>query len=194
MPRGLLVVVSGPSGVGKNTVLNQLLSTHTDLYYSVSATTRTPRPHERDGINYFFKSTEEFKAGIAANAYLEWAEIYGHYYGTPRQVVEEKLSHGYHVILDIDIQGAAQIRRNFAEVVLIFLYPPSIEELKRRLISRNTENEESLQKRLAYVEEELQAVEHYDYVVVNDRVEEAAQCINAIILAEMCRQERKNWR
>ncbi|HHZ20654.1 MAG TPA: guanylate kinase [Firmicutes bacterium] len=190
MPRGLLIVVSGPSGVGKNTVLNQLLAKKQDLFYSISATTRAPRNNEVDGVNYYFITKEEFIAGIENNRFLEWAEVYGQYYGTPRDKVEEKLNAGYHVVLDIDIQGAAKIRQNSPEAVLIFLLPPSIEELKQRLVGRRTENAETLKKRLAYVHEELAAAVNYDYFVVNDRVESACAKIEAIIIAEQCRRNR----
>lgn len=193
MPRGILFVVSGPSGVGKNTVLNSLLAQCPNLHYSISATTRQPRPGELDGINYYFHTIESFKAGIEAGSFLEWAEIYGQYYGTPRNSVERWLTQGDHVILDIDIQGAAQIRRNCPEAVLIFLYPPSLEELKRRLIERKTETEEAIKKRLAYVQAELASVEKYDYVVVNDQVSQACQRVSAIISAEECRLHRRYW-
>lgn len=193
MPRGLLVVVSGPSGVGKNTVLNQLLAKKEDLFYSISATTRAPRNNEVDGMNYFFKTKEEFIAGIDDNRFLEWAEIYGQYYGTPRDEVDKKLNAGYHVVLDIDIQGAAQIRRNLSEAVLIFLLPPSLEELKQRLVRRQSENAESLKKRLDYVREEMAAAVNYDYLVVNDQVESACAKVEAIIIAEQCRRSRFNF-
>lgn len=193
MSRGILFVVSGPSGVGKNTVLNGLLTQCPHLHYSISATTRQPRSGETDGVNYFFHTIESFKAGIEQGAFLEWAEIYGQYYGTPRNSVEKWLTRGDHVILDIDIQGAAQIRQNYPEAVLIFLYPPSLEELKRRLIQRKTESEAAIQKRLAYVETELASVTNYDYVVVNDQITQACQRVSAIITAEECRSHRKYW-
>lgn len=194
MSRGLLFVISGPSGVGKNTVLNQLLTIRPHLHYSVSATTRQPRAGEIDGQNYYFLSVEAFKKGIAEQGFLEWAEIYGQYYGTPRSSVESWLNQGDHVVLDIDIQGAAQIHLNSPEAVLIFLYPPSLEELKRRLIARKTETEEALQKRLAYVDVELSAVGNYDYVVINDQIDQACGRIESIIVAEECRTPRNNWR
>jgi guanylate kinase len=135
---GLLFVLSGPSGVGKNTVLKEVLAKRTDLTYSISATTRPPRGQEIDGVNYYFLSEEQFLVERRNNGFLEWAEIYGHYYGTPRKQVLALLQKGQHVILDVDIQGAAQIRENYANAVLIFLYPPSIAELTRRLQGRNT--------------------------------------------------------
>ncbi|HHW12344.1 MAG TPA: guanylate kinase [Firmicutes bacterium] len=191
---GLLFVLSGPSGVGKNTVLKEVLAKRPDLTYSISATTRPPRGQEVDGVNYYFLTEEQFLAERQQNGFLEWAEIYGHYYGTPKKQVLALLQKGQHVILDVDIQGAAQIRQNYANAVLIFLYPPSIAELIRRLRERNTEDEEAIRKRLAYIEKELAAVEFYDYVVVNDRLDEACMRVESIINAEEVRVTRGYWK
>ena len=191
---GLLFVLSGPSGVGKNTVLKEVLAKRTDLTYSISATTRPPRGQEIDGVNYYFLSEEQFLVERRNNGFLEWAEIYGHYYGTPRKQVLALLQKGQHVILDVDIQGAAQIRENYANAVLIFLYPPSIADLTRRLQGRNTEDEEAIKKRLAYIETELAAVTLYDYVVVNDHLEEACRRVEAIINAEEVKVTRGYWK
>ncbi|NLM36937.1 MAG: guanylate kinase [Firmicutes bacterium] len=191
---GLLFVLSGPSGVGKNTVLKEVLAKRPDLTYSISATTRPPRGQEVDGVNYFFLTEEQFLAERAKNGFLEWAEIYGHYYGTPKKQVVALLQKGQHVILDVDIQGAAQIRQNYANAVLIYLHPPSLAELIRRLQERNTEDEEAIRKRLAYLETELAAVEFYDYVVVNDRLDEACMRVESIINAEEVRGARGYWK
>lgn len=191
---GLLYVLSGPSGVGKNTILAEVLSRRKDLTYSISATTRPPRGQEVDGVNYYFLSKEQFLAEIQNDGFLEWAEIYGYYYGTPKQMVLDRLHKGEHVILDVDIQGAAQIKRNYPNAILIFIYPPSIEELKRRLLARNTEDEAAINKRLAYLNQELAAVSFYDYVVVNDRLEEACQRVESIINAEEVRVTRGYWK
>lgn len=191
---GLLFVLSGPSGVGKNTVLKEVLAKRPDLTYSISATTRPPRGQEVDGVNYYFLTEEQFLAERQQNGFLEWAEIYGHYYGTPKKQVLALLQKGQHVILDVDIQGAAQIRQNYANAVLIFLYPPSIAELIRRLRERNTEDEEAIRKRLAYIEKELAAVEFYDYVVVNDHLDEACMRVESIINAEEVRVTRGYWK
>ena len=194
MMEGLLFVLSGPSGVGKNTVLQEVLAKRTDLTYSISATTRPPRGPEVDGLNYYFLSKEQFLAERQNNGFLEWAEIYGHYYGTPKKQVLALLQKGQHVILDVDIQGAAQIRHNYANAVLIFLYPPSIAELTRRLTERNTEDEEAIKKRLAYIEKELAAVTFYDYVVVNDHLDEACKRVESIINAEEVKVTRGYWK
>lgn len=191
---GLLYVLSGPSGVGKNTILQEVLARRTDLTYSISATTRPPRGQEVDGVNYYFLSEEEFLRERENNGFLEWAEIYGHYYGTPKKKVLALLQKGQHVVLDVDIQGAAQIKQNYANAVLIFLYPPSIAELTRRLKERNTDDQESIQKRLAYIEQELAAVTLYDYVVVNDRLEEACRRVESIINAEEVKVTRGYWK
>ncbi len=194
MSKGLLFVVSGPSGVGKNAILNEVLKRRADLFYSISATTRPPRRNEVNGVDYFFLSEEEFRHSIEKGEFLEWARVYGKYYGTPRKTVEEHLNKGEHVIMDVDIQGAAQIRQNIPEAILIFIFPPSREELKRRLIGRKSENEETIKKRLANLEEELASVFRYDYVVVNDHLENACRRVEAIIAAEEARVDRGYWR
>ncbi|NLW55760.1 MAG: guanylate kinase [Firmicutes bacterium] len=191
---GLLFVLSGPSGVGKNTVLNEILSRRPDLTYSISATTRPPRGQEVDGVNYFFLTKEQFQAEIENEGFLEWAEIYDHYYGTPKQAVLKRLNSGCHVLLDVDIQGAAQIRNNYPQSILIFLYPPSIQELQRRLITRNTDDQDSIQKRLSYIDKELAAVSNYDYVVLNDDLEEACRRVESIINAEEVKVSRGYWK
>ena len=191
---GLLFVLPGPSGVGKNTVLNKILSLRPDLTYSISATTRPPRGQEVDGVNYYFLTKEQFEAEIENEGFLEWAEIYDHYYGTPKQAVFKWLNSGRHVILDVDIQGAVQIRKNYPQSILIFLYPPSIQELQRRLITRNTDDQESIRKRLAYIDKELAAVSNYDYVVLNDNLEEACRRVEAIINAEEVKVSRGYWK
>ncbi|NLY92073.1 MAG: guanylate kinase [Firmicutes bacterium] len=191
---GLLYVLSGPSGVGKNTILSEVLAKRKDLTYSISATTRPPRGQEIDVVNYYFLSKEQFLAEIENDGFLEWAEIYGYYYGTPKQMVLDRLQKGEHVILDVDIQGAAQIKKNYPNAILIFLYPPSIEELKRRLLERKTDDQASIEKRLAYIDQELAAVSRYDYVVVNDRLDEACQRVESIINAEEVRVTRGYWK
>jgi guanylate kinase len=191
---GLLYVLSGPSGVGKNTVLQEVLAKRTDLIYSISATTRPPRGQEVDGVNYYFLSKAQFLAEIENDGFLEWAEIYDHYYGTPKQIVLDRLEKGQHIILDVDIQGTAQIKKNYPNAISIFLYPPSRAELKRRLLARNTDDQSSIEKRLAYIEQELAAVSTYDYVVLNDRLDVACMRVEAIINAEEVKVTHGYWK
>lgn len=188
--RGLLVVLSGPSGVGKGTVCSFLRSEFPKLNYSISATTRKCRPGEIDGVNYYFLSREEFLARREIGEFLEWAEVYGNFYGTPRSAVEKSLSEGKDVILEIDIQGALKVKEIFPEGVFIFLLPPSKEELERRIKGRAADSAETIRRRLACVDEELASIASYQYVVVNSRIEEAAAQIMAIITAEKCRVSR----
>ncbi|HBG16295.1 MAG TPA: guanylate kinase [Firmicutes bacterium] len=191
---GLLYVLSGPSGVGKNTVLTEILTKRKDLTYSISATTRLPRGQEVDGVDYYFFTKEQFLAEIENDGFLEWAEIYGHYYGTPKQTVLSRINSGQHVILDVDIQGATQIRKNYPNSILIFLYPPSVQELQRRLLQRNTDDQESINKRLSYIDKELAAVSLYDYVVLNDSLEQACYRVESIINAEEVKVARGYWK
>jgi guanylate kinase len=191
---GFLVVLSGPSGVGKNTVLNAVLSQMPDLKYSVSVTTRPPRPGEVHGRDYFFVTDEEFDRLVQDDRLLEWAEFVGHRYGTPREYIEQCLRSGYTVIMDIDIQGARQIRQKMPEAVLVFLWPPSLEELSRRIRERGTDSEAAVSRRLAWARQELEAVRDYDYVIVNDDVEKAAAQLRSIVVAERCRVSRWNYR
>jgi len=193
MAQGLLFVISGPSGVGKNSVLNGVLKERNDIFYSISATTRPPRRNEINGKDYFFLGKEEFQKAITHNDFLEWALVYDNYYGTPRKVVEERLNKGQHVIMDLDIQGAASVRNNLPEAVLIFLLPPSREELKRRLLARKSEAKAAVEKRLAYLEKELSSVTRYDYAVVNDFLENACRKVASIIIAEEARVDRGYW-
>ncbi|QQE81234.1 guanylate kinase [Alicyclobacillus sp. SO9] len=181
---GILFVLSGPSGAGKGTVCGALMQRTPELSLSISATTRAPRPGEEHGENYFFTSRSEFEEKIANNQLLEWAEVYGNYYGTPRDFVEQKLAQGQDVLLEIDIQGAMQVKHHYPTGVFLFLVPPSATELKARILGRGTESEESFRKRFGAARQELQMMREYNYVVVNDVVEAACQRIEAVIEAE----------
>lgn len=184
--RGLLVVLSGPSGAGKGTVCKALLPTTEGLSYSISCTTRQPRSGEQHGVNYFFKTKEEFQSMIQQDELLEWAEVYENYYGTPLRYVEEKLAVGENVLLEIDIQGALQVKKKYPHGVFIFLIPPSLEELKKRILGRGSETEESFNLRFGSAADEMNYITEYDYVVLNDTVDNAVKRILAIISAELC--------
>lgn len=184
MKRGILFVLSGPSGVGKGTVLDNLMKDYNDINYSISATTRTPREGEINGDDYFFVSKEKFEEMKEKNQFLETARVHGNYYGTPRHYVEECLSKGEDIILEIDIQGAKQIKEEFNDAVYIFLLPPNYEELKTRLEKRNSESAESLKRRLENASEEISEVENYDYSIVNDKVEDTVKEVKRVIKKE----------
>ena len=184
---GLLVVVSGPSGVGKDCVLSQLHEIYPNAKRCVTTTTRLPRNCETDGVDYTFISIEEFRRRIAEDGFLEYAEVHGNLYGTPRQWVEEELRSGTDVILKIDVQGGLTVKSKMPNALMIFLTPPSIEELERRLRSRSTESEEQIYKRLNDARHELEQIPQYHYIVENDSIEKAAEEIRAILIAEHCR-------
>jgi guanylate kinase len=193
--KGLLIVLSGPSGVGKGTVRKELFSQpDTAFEYSVSATTRLPREGERNGVDYFFKSREEFEEMIKQDQLLEYAEFVGNYYGTPVEYVRETLDAGKDVFLEIEVQGASQVRRKFPEGLFIFLAPPSLSELENRIVTRGTETEDIIKGRMSAAREEIEMMELYDYVVENDHVESAAERVKAIVVAEHCRRERVQHR
>ena len=194
--KGLLLVISGPSGAGKGTICRALREKMPGIGYSISATTRPPRPGEKDGESYFFVDRESFLKLVKEGAFLEWAEVYGELYGTPREPVEKALARGQDIILEIDTQGAAQVKRWYPEGVFIFVIPPSFTELEKRIKGRGTESPAAISDRLAWVKKEMDQLDLYDYVVVNDRVEEAVAKIQAIIIAEKCRTKRlknSNW-
>ena len=189
--RGTLLVLSGPSGTGKGTVCGVVRDHLGDaVRYSISATTRKPRTGEEHGREYFFFSKEEFEALRDQNGFLEWAQVYDNYYGTPRAFVEEVLASGKGCILEIDPQGALQVREATDEAVLVFIAPPSLEELRNRLTGRGTESAQEVEKRLSCAESELGYRDKYDYIIINDDVETAAAKMEAILLAEKCRSAR----
>ncbi|MBE6111944.1 MAG: guanylate kinase [Peptococcaceae bacterium] len=189
--RGTLVVLSGPSGTGKGTVCGVVRNHLGDaVRYSISATTRKPRTGEEHGREYFFFTKEEFETLRDQNGFLEWAQVYDNYYGTPRAFVEEVLASGKDCILEIDPQGALQVRKATDEAVLVFIAPPSLEELRSRLTGRGTESAEEVEKRLSCAESELAYRDKYDYIIINDDVETAAAKMEAILLAEKCRSAR----
>lgn len=189
-PQGVLLVVSGPSGAGKGTICQLLREKLPDLGYSVSVTTRQPRVGEVDGVNYFFKTVEQVKEMIAADELLEYAEVYGNYYGTPRQYVMDLLNAGKDVLLEIDIQGALQIKQRFPEGVFVFIVPPSLDELSARIYKRGTDSEDVIKRRMASAASELTYAAEYDYIIVNDIVEKAANKILTIMDAERYRVAR----
>jgi guanylate kinase len=188
--RGILFVLSGPSGVGKGTVCKALRAQELDIQYSVSATTRQPREGEQHGVEYFFKTKEEFLRMIENKELLEWAEYVGNYYGTPIEYVNQTLDEGKDVILEIEVQGALQVKNIFPEGVFIFLTPPSLAELRNRIVGRGTETEDIVNNRMSVAKEEIELMKHYHYSVVNDEIESACNRIKAIITSEHCRVDR----
>jgi len=189
---GILIVLSGPSGTGKGTICRELLRSYSNLHYSISATTRAPRTGEIDGVNYLFLTHDKFQEMIASNDFLEWAEVYGNYYGTPRSYVMELLDSGKDVILEIDTQGAMQVKNKFPQGVFIYVVPPTLDELANRIHKRGTETMEAIKKRLGCVRNELSYVNNYNYIVVNDQVSNAVNQIEAIIGAEKCHVTRNS--
>ncbi len=185
--KGKLLVISGPSGAGKSTVVFKAIEGREDICFSTSVTTRSPRPGEVDGREYFFVNFERFREMVENDELLEHAEYVANRYGTPRAYVEQRMAEGMNVLLDIEVQGARQVRKKMPEAVLIFIAPPSIEELERRLRGRGTDTEAAIEGRLIRARQEFQEADFYDYLIVNDDVEKAAAKLNAIIEAEHCR-------
>ena len=187
MKKGKTFILCGPSGVGKGTVVARLLAQDPTLYFSVSATTRPPRPGEVDGVHYHFLTREQFEQWIAADEFLEHAQFVGNHYGTPRKYVDEAMERGRDVLLDIEIQGAEQVHRKRPEAVRIYIAPPSWAELERRLVGRGTEDMEKVRSRLERGRQEFAAAKDFDYFVINDTVEHAVSELRAIMRAEHCR-------
>lgn len=190
--KGLLMIISGFSGAGKGTVVNHLLNKYGDFYaLSISATTRTPREGEVCGREYFFKTIEEFEAMISNDELIEYARYVDNYYGTPKDYVEEKLSEGCNVILEIEIQGALKVKKIFPEAVLIFLFPPTVQELEKRLKNRGTETDQVITERMYRACKEIESAYDYDYIVINDDIEDCSDTIHGIINAEKLNVSRQ---
>jgi guanylate kinase len=187
---GILFILSGPSGVGKDTILRRVIPRLSLIRTSISITTREPRPHEKEGIDYFFVTNEKFATMLEQGDMLEHAAVHGHFYGTPRSWVEEELNKGMDVILEIDVQGALQVRREFPGAILLFLAPPSWDELERRLRRRKTEDELTIHKRLENARHEMERIENYEYLVINDKLDEAVRDVESVIIAERLRPWR----
>ncbi|ARQ04239.1 guanylate kinase [Macrococcoides caseolyticum] len=189
--KGLLIVLSGPSGVGKGTVRRAIFEDpDTDFEYSISMTTRNKREGEVDGVDYFFKSREEFEALIEQDAFIEYAEYVGNYYGTPVQYVKDTMERGKDVFLEIEVEGAKQVRKKFPEALFIFLAPPTLEHLEERLIGRGTESQEVINHRISEARKEVEMMNLYDYVVINDEVMDAKEKVQMIVEAEHLKRER----
>ncbi len=177
---GKLFIITGPSGVGKGTILEKFFHNNKNIIYSISETTRKPRPGEVNGVNYFFVTNEEFEASIQNDEFLEWAKYSDNYYGTKKKFVLKALSQGADVLLEIETQGAKKIMEKFPDCITIFFTPPNLDELEKRLRGRKTEDEESIQKRLQRVREELKLAPHYKYAIVNDKVEDALEKLQKV--------------
>ena len=188
--KGNLIVISGPSGAGKDSIVEGLIKQNKNVSLSISATTRSPRGEEKDGINYFFLTRDEFEKKISDGEFLEYAEYNGNYYGTPKSGIIDKLNQGQDVILVIEIQGALKVKELIKEAIFIFILPPSMEELKRRLIARNTENKEKILKRFQTAYKEINEITKYNYVVINDDLQDAVNKVDAILTSEKCRVDR----
>ena len=191
MKKDYLIVLSGPSGVGKGTVRKQIFDDPTTSYkYSISMTTRDKRDGEIDGVDYFLRRKEEFETLIQQDQFIEYAEYVGNYYGTPVQYVKDTMEAGHDVFLEIEVEGAKQVRKKFPDALFIFLAPPSLEHLRERLVGRGTESDEKIQKRVSEARKEVEMMNLYDYVVVNDKVNLAKQRIQSIVEAEHLKRER----
>lgn len=188
MAKGRLIVISGFSGAGKGTVVKKLIEKY-NYSLSISATTRAPREGEVDGREYYFKTVDEFKSLIDYNGFIEWAQYVENYYGTPRKFVEDEIAAGKNVILEIEVQGAMNIKAQYPNAILIFITTKDIETLHNRLSSRGTETEEVIKKRLARAAEEAQSMEAYEYIVVNDELDECVDAVNSIVVTETCKKE-----
>ncbi len=191
MSKGNLIVISGPSGAGKSTVVNKAMSFRDDICFSTSVTTRAPRPGEKDGVDYFFIDQKRFEEMVAGNELLEHAVYVSNSYGTPRKFVEDRLSEGMNVILDIEIQGASQVHKNKPEAVMVFIVPPSIDELRKRLTGRGTETEAAIEARIQRAIQECREADFYDYIIINDNLDKAAEEMSSIINAELCRFDKR---
>jgi guanylate kinase len=189
-PGGFLLVLSGPSGAGKGTLVDRLVAARPDCIFSISATTRPRRTSEQEGIQYEFVSREEFERRRSAGLFLEWAEVHGHFYATPARFVDEGVRAGRVVVLDVDVQGGASVRRARPEAVSVFIYPPSIEALRKRLLGRKTDSPEVVERRLQNAPGELRQYREYDYLVVNDDLEHAVAQLVSIVDAERARVRR----
>ena len=189
-PGGLLLVVSGPSGAGKGTLVERLMQARPECVFSVSATTRPRREGEVDGVQYHFLGREEFERRIGEGWFLEWAEVHGKFYGTPARFVDEGVAAGRVVVLDVDVQGGASVRKARPDAPSVFIYPPSLESLRQRLLGRGTDSADVIQRRLANAPGEMAQYVHYDYVIVNDELEQAASRLVAIVDAERSRVSR----
>lgn len=190
MSKGFLMIVSGPAGTGKGTVCKELLNRNDNIKFSVSATTRKPRVGEEEGVNYHFIDEAKFKDMIHEKEFLEHAFVHTNYYGTPKQYVLDQIAKGEIVLLEIDVQGALQIKENYSEAVFIFLLPPTMEELKNRIVKRGTESEEDINRRFENAFKELDFVGEYDYFVINNEIDQAVDQIESIISAEQLRVKR----
>lgn len=195
--KGSLFVISAPSGAGKTTVCHRVLESIPDLAYSISHTTRPPRYGEKDGVDYFFVSEDEFLCMRESGDFLEWALVHNNYYGTAKRQISDCLGSGKDILLDIDVQGARQVRDQLSEAILIFILPPSWEVLEERLRKRQSDDEEALKLRMSNARSEVRAVREYDYVIINDDLDEAVRNFKAIVQAERCRRSRVipslNW-
>lgn len=188
--KGILLVVSGPSGAGKGTICAAIRKVFPKLNYSISMTTRAPRKREVEGTSYFFRTNEEFEKLIKEDAFLEYARVYDHYYGTPKKYALDKIENGESVLLEIDIQGAMQVKQRYPQGVFVYVVPPSLDVLSARIHGRGTDSEEVIQKRLAKITDELAMAHKYDYIIVNDVLEDAVHKVCSILEAESCKLSR----